>query len=51
MIFKWMIIICREGVSEVTPFVHYDDAKYYFDQVSPQWSESYLCEVKIGPLV
>ncbi len=48
---NWLVVICREGVSEVTPFANYDDAKEFFDKWEQQWSDSYLCKVEIGPFI
>lgn len=49
--YKWIVVINREGVSDVTGFHSRIDAQEFFDTWSAQWSESYLCEVVIGPKV
>lgn len=46
----WLVVICREGTTEATPFVDEGDARAFFDQASQQWSESFLARVVIGPL-
>lgn len=48
---NWIVLICREGVSEVMPFKHKADAVEFFQKREGQWSDSYLCEVKVGPKV
>lgn len=46
---RWLVVICREGVSEVAPFAVEEDAKAYFDKASPAWSDAYLCSIVRGP--
>ena len=48
-IYRFMVVICREGASDVTPFEDGSDAREYFDQWSMQWTESFLCQVMRGP--
>lgn len=47
--YRWIVVICREGASDVTPFEDERTAREYFDLWSMQWSESFLCEIVIGP--
>jgi hypothetical protein len=49
--YTWIVVIVREGVSEVTGFFEYEAARVHFETMSMNWSESYLCEVVIGPKV
>lgn len=46
---QWLVVICREGVTEATPFESKSDAAAFFDRASLQWSESYLAHVVQGP--
>jgi len=46
---RWMCVIVREQIAEVTRFDDEVDARAYFDTASAQWSESFLTEVVIGP--
>lgn len=50
-VYRWLVVIAREGVSEATGFWEREDAEDYFDRISLQWSESYLVEVVKGPKV
>ncbi len=45
----WLVIIAREGVSEVTVFTEESDARIFFEQASLQWSESFLARAVIAP--
>lgn len=47
--YKWLVVINREGESNVTGFFHYDDARKFYDLASLQWSDSYLCDIVKGP--
>jgi len=38
----WLVVINREGTSEVTVFTEEKTAREYFASASLQWSESYL---------
>ncbi len=49
-VFRWLVVIAREGVPEVTGFWEREDAEDYFDRASIQWSDSYLVEVVRGPI-
>lgn len=53
LLYSRIVIICREGRSEITPFKPGDekDAEEYFDIASANWSDSYLCIVEKGPAV
>ena len=51
MKYTWLVVIVREGAPEVTGFDNHKDAYDYFDRHGAQWSESYLCEVILGPKV
>lgn len=47
---KWLVIIQRETAPpDVTTFSDEELAREFFELWSLQWSESYLCEVVIGP--
>lgn len=46
---RWLVVVIREGRVEATPFTDELDAKTFFDRASLQWSDSYLCEVLVGP--
>lgn len=45
----WLVVICREGVSEVTLFDDEAEAVKFYDQASAQWSDSYLCVARRWP--
>lgn len=47
--YKCFVIICRDGVPEVTPFSDINAAVQFYDIAKEQWSESYLCEAVAGP--
>jgi len=47
--YKSFVIICRDGVPEVTPFCDINEATQFYDLAKEQWSESYLCEAVAGP--
>lgn len=47
--YKCFVIICRDGVPEVTPFSDINAAVQFYDLAKEQWSESYLCEAVAGP--
>lgn len=46
-----LVVICREGTTEVTPFYELKPALEYSDAAGAQWSETYVAEVIKGPLV
>lgn len=46
---KWFVVICREGVTEVTPFEDEADARAFLDISGVQWTEAFLCKVVEGP--
>lgn len=46
---RWLVVIAREGVPEVTRFGVHVEALEYFDRASTQWSDSYLARVEVGP--
>lgn len=50
-VFRYLVVISREGVPEVTGFNDLEEATCFFEAASAQWSDSYLCEVKRGPKV
>jgi hypothetical protein len=45
----WLVVICREGVTEVIVFTTEKDAREHFDRASLQWSESFLARAVIAP--
>jgi hypothetical protein len=47
----WLVVICREGVSDVTVFTEEDEARAYFELASSQWSDSYLARAVIASRV
>jgi hypothetical protein len=47
--YRWLVVIVREGVPEVTGFDDRLDAVDYFSRASIQWTESFFCEVQAGP--
>ncbi len=49
--YTWIVVIVRESLPEITGFHDKESALEYFETFSPNWSESYLCEVIIGPKV
>jgi len=48
---NFITVICREGVSEVTPFEFEDDARRYYGRAQENWSESFLCKVLMKGMV
>lgn len=46
-----MVLIFREGPPDVTPFYDLDSAMEFADRAGAQWSETYVVEIKRGPLV
>ena len=47
---KYIVIIWRdEDGAQLTPFGSKVNAEEFFDRVSMNWTESYLCKVLIGP--
>ena len=53
LLYEYLVIIIREGVSEIIPFESKDypeNVEKYFDRASTQWSDSYLCKVIKGPI-
>ncbi len=48
---SWLVVICREGVSEVTKFDDEPEACAFFAKAREQWSDSYLACVVAGPKV
>ncbi|MGK3981217.1 hypothetical protein WMF38_57000 [Sorangium sp. So ce118] len=48
---SWLVVICREGVTETTTFEDESDARTFYGSASEQWSDSFLCKVAKGPLV
>ncbi len=59
-LYNYLVVIVREGVPEATGFcdlaeaqAFYDlaEAQAFYDYHGAQWSESYLCEVVLGPKV
>lgn len=49
--YRYLVVICREGVPEVAGFNGLDEAERFFAAASEQWSDSYLCDVLRGPKV
>lgn len=49
-VYRWIVVIVREGVPEVTGFWERSDAESFFDRASLQWSDSYMAEVVKVPL-
>jgi hypothetical protein len=48
-VYRWLVVIVREGVPEVTGFWELEEAERHFDRASWQWSDSFLVEVVKGP--
>jgi hypothetical protein len=49
---RYMVIVCREGVSQVFPFDDLEAAyAFYKGPATEQWSESFLVVVLKGPQV
>lgn len=46
---RWLVVICREGVTEALPFSEEEDACIFFERASAQWSDSYLARIVSGP--
>ena len=47
---KWMVIRKREtDPVEVWQFEEEEDARVQYEQVAPQWTETFLCKIVIGP--
>jgi len=49
-VYRWIVVIVREGLPEVTGFLERSDAESFFDRASLQWSDSYMAEVVKVPL-
>lgn len=49
--YKYIVVIIREGVPEVTGFYSLSDALEYEDKAGIKWSETFVCEVLKGPKV
>jgi hypothetical protein len=45
----WLVIICREGISEVTVFTEENEARSHFEKMSWRWSDSFLARAVIAP--
>ena len=53
LLYVYLIVICREGITEVVPFgseCTLEEIERYFDRASEQWSDAYLCKVIRGPI-
>ncbi|MFA5961166.1 MAG: hypothetical protein WC848_00610 [Parcubacteria group bacterium] len=53
LLYKYLIVICREGITEVIPFeneITPESVDAYFERVSEQWSDAYFCKVLKGPI-
>jgi hypothetical protein len=53
LLHKYLIVICREGITEVVPFENEttpECVEKYFNRISEQWSDAYLCKVIKGPI-
>ncbi|MCX6761425.1 MAG: hypothetical protein NTY33_01055 [Candidatus Moranbacteria bacterium] len=53
LLHEYLIVISREGELEVVPFGNeyaIKEIEAYFNRVSEQWSDAYLCKVIRGPI-
>lgn len=53
LLHEYLVVILREGRLEVIPFENKttpECVEGYFDRVSEQWSDAYLCKVLKGPI-
>jgi hypothetical protein len=48
-VYRWLVVIVREGVPEVTGFWEGEDAEKYFEDAWMNWTDSFLIEVVKGP--
>jgi hypothetical protein len=46
---KWLVVIIRESVPEVTPFESEGDARRFFASGAEQWSDAWLARTVLGP--
>lgn len=53
LVYSILVVIVREGVPELTGFREGEEreAEEYFEKVSMNWSDSFLCRVERGPRV
>jgi hypothetical protein len=53
LLYEYLIVICRDGITEVVPFgseYTLKEIEKYFNSASEQWLDAYLCKVIEGPI-